>query len=410
MDPADAHLVARDHAIPGLAVVLDDDRLAEALDAAGPAGSAPVERITTRYVRYKPGTSLVTSTDVVRRDGTERVAVLAVARSAQAKLDKFIDGAGDASVRVDPRLLIAAVAWTGDRRLPGARDLQACVRDLDHSLVDAELTVLSHKPHRRVVLRADVDEAPRAIVKVHRPDDVGTVLPAVRWASRGAARELALPRMLGRRRSRGVVATEWIDGTPLDELADAPSDDVLGSLGRLLARLHTTPPGELEVGPPTPSSDTDVLHALHAIHPEAAARAAALLAALPPHTQPDSGPRVVHGDFSDDQVVVNDEGVRLIDLDRTGLGRPEEDLACWIAARMVVDPLDPDPDPLPAALVDAYADAGGPAALAAAWAAVPRALLRRAPDPFRFREPMWHQHVDAVVALAESVHALEVAS
>ena len=136
------------------------------------------------------------------------------------------------------------------------------------------------------------------------------------------------------------------------------------------------------------------------LDPALGARMLAAVDALP--VRPASAEVVLHGDYSADQVVLSDEGARLIDLDRAGVGAPARDIASAIAHETLrggtVD------GPLATGLRDGYVDGGGtwPAAdeLAGALAA---ALLGRAQEPLRTARPDWRDRAGEVIALAVEV-------
>ncbi|GAA0035507.1 MULTISPECIES: hypothetical protein [Brevibacterium] len=116
------------------------------------------------------------------------------------------------------------------------------------------------------------------------------------------------------------------------------------------------------------------------------------------------GPRPVHGDLSPDQVLIGDGEIRIIDLDRAGVGSAGMDLGRWLAACRLRD--DGNGRNLEEGFLSGYARAGGtsvsggPAAsVHDAWAAW--ALLVTAVEPWRTCRPDWQERTDRHLVLAE---------
>ena len=135
---------------------------------------------------------------------------------------------------------------------------------------------------------------------------------------------------------------------------------------------------------------TDVL----AIAPDLAGRIVPLLERLPEPAWDVA--RIVHGDFSADQVIRRDaapddtpdgmSGITIIDLDRVRLGDPHEDLGCFAAAelRRTGD------WGLLAALVEAYPR---PVRRGSLHAWTLHALVMRLLEPFRNASPTWRSEL-----------------
>jgi len=116
---------------------------------------------------------------------------------------------------------------------------------------------------------------------------------------------------------------------------------------------------------------------------------------------------VLHGDLSADQVLVRPNGdLALLDLDRSRVGDPIEDLASWIATDLRQGMRRGRAQPLPTALdeyapfVEAYQRAAGPVAPVHLHDAVAVALLMLADEPFRYRSPDWANEIERIVQAA----------
>jgi aminoglycoside phosphotransferase (APT) family kinase protein len=109
----------------------------------------------------------------------------------------------------------------------------------------------------------------------------------------------------------------------------------------------------------------------------------------------------VHGDFHDDQLLIDDDGriVGLLDVDGAGVGRRADDLGTMLAHQTVMQQIAPNPSRARHLddLRSVFADAVGDQALASQTAA---ALIGLATGPYRARETGWEQ---------ETVRRLELA-
>lgn len=403
LSPADAALVARDPAVPGLSLLLDEDRLAQRL-------GAPVRR---RYLRYKRGTACVLGLDV---DGDRAFAVAYAPRSA-AKLDKTVAAAPAGTLlAVDHALGVLVARPAADRDLTGLTCLAADPRRAlagvlpAADLRGARLTALSHKPQRRWVGRLTLRDGPPNVVRVHRPADARR-RHAVARALAGV--DLGLPSLLGADGRRGVSVLTWLPGTGLDELvADGRATAArLRAAGAVVAALHSQPvAGLAERGPREDAADLRRAAAAVAVLVPAlgqrsralAERLCAVLAERP------AAAVTAHGDLSLDQVVVADDGrAGLVDLDAVTRAEPALDLGGTLAALHVSAVLSSCPavDVIAAQLLDGYDRSLDVHRLHAHLAA---GLVRRAVEPFRLCSPRWPEQVEHVVQLAEQSAPVEV--
>ncbi|WNB87129.1 phosphotransferase [Cellulomonas sp. ATA003] len=428
LSPGDETLVRRDP-LTGLALLLDDDALAERL-------GAPVSR---GYLRHKRGVSCTLALDVGGRP-----AFALAYRPGAPKLAKTV-----AAARPDDLLLVDDAAGVVVARPPADRDLPALarlardparllarvgvrgigvrgvgVRGVGDPADPAEpaadpaasgLRTLAHKPQRRWVGLLTPASGEAVVLRVHRPADTLATLGGTR-ALQGAG--LRVPQILGADATRGVVALTWVPGTGLHRLlaAGTATADDLRATGAALAALHALPAGALPVRS-APDEVTDLRRAAEAVSsldPTLAGRAHALAERLAVAlSDRRTSPVTVHGDFSADQVVIDADGtVGLVDLDAVGGGEAEGDLGSAIAALHSgavrgADRLGPW----------AAADVTGPASAllagheAAGCAATvdedrlrvhtAAALLRRAVDPFRRCSPRWPDEVARLLTTAE---------
>ena len=416
LSPADAALVARDPALPGLAVLLDDDAVRSLL-------GVPVVR---RYLRYKPGTSCVLGATAELAGGPADVLVTAYDDDGAAKVAKTTEGAPAGAVLTgDLGRGLVAVTAAADRDLPALallaepRRRRRVLRRLLPELLDvrtAQLSTLSYKPMRRWVGLLRPESGPPVVLRAYRTGDAAAAVAALQALAGGRPRT---PRLLAADEAIGLLVLEYLPGRPLDELLerDTVPAVVLADAGRALAGLHSRIPSGL---PPQQPSDLVA----------AVAAAAAQVGVLLPHLQEpaarladalsgrlgSAGERsVVHGDFSADQVVIGPAGeVALLDLDRAAAGDAAVDVAslyaALVTARTTGSRAARSPLEVVAQVLAGYATvrtAPAPQAVAAHAAGM---LLRRVSDPFRLCAPRWPEQAQALfdAAVAVSARGLDV--
>lgn len=396
---ADAELAARDPALPGLPVLLDDAVLTRWLTE---RGLGPARR---RYLRYKPGTNCLLGLDLVE-DGGPRSAVLTTwAPGRSRKLDRARAAAPPGAVlAADEERGLLLTAPCADLRLPAVAALTHDLRVLAGllpgvDLTAAHLTPLRHKPARRWVARLAGPGLEPVLLRAHRPEVSAELHAALAALGTPAVRT---PRLLGGDPALGLSVLEWLPGRALPDVDPAEAPAHLRATGRALARLHQHPAPDLRH-----RGRDELLAAVRsaavqvgALLPAEAARAAELAGRVATRLRGPADLRVCHGDFSADQVVVGPGGPALADLDEVALDDPAVDLASATAAARLDGGRAGGPEDA-AAVLGGYATVRSlpPARLLAAHTAA--ALLRRAPEPFRLAAPSWPDGVRAALAAAE---------
>ncbi|MEJ5868805.1 hypothetical protein WDV85_13755 [Pseudokineococcus sp. 5B2Z-1] len=361
---ADAAVAARHPDLPGLAVLLDADRLRSVLAAL--AGPEPAATAVLERLRVKPGASVRAGVRLEGPDGrTPRVLVTARAgRDWDVKAHKEVDAAHrsglPAHVAPETRLLLAPAA--SDRALRGLARLRpdtgAPVRRPRGAPRggDVVATTLAHNPGRRWVGRLDP-------------------------AAPGAEGE---PLLVRRHAGGHVEVLAWVPGRPWSP--DDGPDAVRARLDEHAAGRHGTGPGAAgEARRRLERAVTAAAGGLGALDDDWGARAARLLLLLR-RLLAHEPLAPAHGDLSPDQVVVAPDGaVHVLDWDRAGLLPRGWDAASWEAAQRA---LAPGVDPVPL---------GG----RAAPAVVAATHLVRAVEPFRRRHPAWPDGVEVLLGVAE---------
>ena len=389
-----------DHArLPGAAGLLDPQRLSALLG----------QEITLDRLRIKPTASVLVS---YRAAGSAPTGVRGQALAdvgwvqLVASRDKR-DNVLRRAARSESRILEHTTADTGPYLLSGGLDSDPRLGREIHRLLghlgDAALRVLSYNPGRHAVLL--LPDSGEVLRLAARPLD-GLLQVGECW------RELGLPTIAQRRwraRRAVLIGEHWGQGD-LAGLSRHPlSMPAATRLGEIIARLHTAdvtecdlPPARIgELVPVTTEVVADLL-------PERAPQIERLSQRLRETLSAGGPPALIHGDLSPDQVLVSvdetavpGEGqlpLRVVDLDRSGLGPRSADLGSWIASCLLADV-----EEQATAFLRGYARhlALPPSTELAAWTA--RALLSSALDPMRRHSEDWLERVVRRLALAEAV-------
>jgi aminoglycoside phosphotransferase (APT) family kinase protein len=421
LSPADGDLVARDPGLPGLATLLDPDAFLEAVRQAAPG--ARLERARPRYVRYKRGTNCLVAYRLEGQGAPIDVYAKAHGRDAPVKLDKAAERRGAVGALGCSRFAIAdrglvvsvfpndsklaALACLGD---PTARRrLLSRILPRRQGLWDGALQTLRYKPERRYVARLAASDGEGVALKLYTDGSFAQVRSiAKRYASRG---RLRLPQRIGKRVRHAALALEWIEGESLPEAIAAGRGDACARVGEALAQLHADPGLELPLRSRQADAElaTELAGSLATLWPPHGRRAAALAARIAADLPRDSGTCLVHGDFYDRQVILCEDRVAILDLDRAVHASPFVDLGSFaarllrhaalgeLAASRVREAL--------AGLLEGYQAASGariPDGLAAYTAL---ALLQLAAEPFREHAPEWPDRIAALLGCAEAVMA-----
>lgn len=386
----DGQLLGADPALPGLAVLLDDDALTQFLQQRNPA----VRGAHATYLRYKPGTAMVAAVQVRTDDGERLALAQTVSRAGGAKLDKLARSAKDRRTwcYLDDELILAVASAGADRHLPG----------LNRELERPGVSTVRYKPARRWVGRRG--RGARAVLtKVFDGDQAAHGATAVKAL---AAAGVPGPQLRADRAHRHALTFAWTDGVTLDR-QDRPD---LHAAGMLLAQVHQMPwpltstPGrnwrrDVHDGGTGVADLAQVVPDLHG----PAARSGELVADLATLLAAPEAPLVTsHGDCSADQVLAEPDGsLRILDLDSLVQAPREFDLGEWIGEALArTCPPGTESEDLErfvsaglqrhAPLLAGYTEYSGAdldASRVLAIAAV--AVLSRAAEPFRLRHSRW---------------------
>jgi aminoglycoside phosphotransferase (APT) family kinase protein len=405
--PADRAVVARDPALPGLALLLDGNALASRLEGALGLRLAP------GYLRYKVGTSCTVGLVGPGRSVGEAFAAVAYPRERYGEVRRRPDWQGAATFLDDA--CVAVIPARLDRGLKALRRIAVPERraKLLRRLIGEgaavppdEPRVLRYKPGRRLVLCLAAGGTPVASLKTTGLEDfTQSLLGATAGAVLGAAP------LVGASPRQHIHVTGWIGGLPLcPALAgELPGPDALAATGAALARLHAAPP--LRPFPADRRGERRTLAGIVAdlgrLDARLAAEAERLLPRIAEALGRDPAPCFLHGDFSADQVILRDGAPVIIDYDAAGTGDPARDNGSFLARldAQAIDGIIPaeSVEAAAAAFAAGYSEAAGSAPAAAGQHA--RALVMLATEGFRTRHPDWPVRTAALLARAASVLA-----
>lgn len=344
-----ADLAHRDSRLPGLALLLDPQRLMESLG--GQLDTSRIEAIRLDYLRYKPGMNCLARYRLLLDGETQIAYAKAHGLDAPDKIDKsterpVIDGyLGPGRVVLDDRKIIfstfpndsklVSLQLLGDpdsrRRLLG-RVFGADTHWLTGSFGDA----LNYKPERRYVVRFEQENGKSALLKFYSESGYAKAYSISRKLDKTKTGSKFYPETIGRSKKYSIAAYGWKPGKTLRQLAVdgqlSPTD--LASTAEALAEFHASSRRGLSL--PGPDEQTVKLFALSDqlgfLLPGLHARAITVARTLANWLREQAPVKsAIHGDFYDKQVIVYNGKASLIDIDAARLGDPLEDLGNYIA-------------------------------------------------------------------------------
>lgn len=380
---ADAH-VAELAGLRGAEALLSDEGLSELLGTETEA----------THLRLKLGHSVIVSHRLrgsdqhgwtVLTDDADKYAKL-LSRAAKLGQEVTVH-------RSESPYLVSGGVWA-DRWL--GRELAAAHEALGP---EARWRILRYNPHRRVVAVVDhlsaQGELAQHVVRVSAGSLGHIVSTAERWRAAG----LPVTRMkpLGK---RGTATTAPLWGHT--DLLKDPFVPAARTAGRRIAELHSLPVTEAEPALPVLEADVDgCVDAVAQIAPWLADRVEVLAEKLTSAAMAQNPGRPVelHGDLSPDQILLAAPGshkIRIIDLDRAGMGPAMRDVGSWAAACRGAGLPE-----LTEAFLSGYMEvAEVDRAALSIWESY--AHLASALDPFRNREAGWADKVTQRVESAET--------
>ena len=407
--PAEADLVRRDPALPGLATVLDPAAFLAVLGRAAP-GPGP-ERAEIHYVKYKPRTYCRVKYGVqvggVRCDVEARACLPEDFRSHLEEDAPTVPGPlGPGRLMLSDSAVVVTV-FPNDPGLPQVLGLNdparraGLLRELVPArpeLWDGMARCLRYWPGRRYSVEIRGVGGARALVKAYtRKGYRRALLNARAFESRGPLR---VARLLGSSDRDRLLAFEWLPGRMLSELWLTPGFDcrTATSIGEALATLHERPATGLECWEREDEAGYVrslgleigfLCPRLSALAERLARRLSDWLAGAPEVHLP------VHSDFSDSQVLIDGKDVAIIDLDSACCGDPVDDVGSVLAQTVMYEirgkVSSARGSELRSALLQGYhlSAKGSPQDRIVPYTVA--AMLRRARFAFRARSPEWQE-------------------
>ncbi len=415
---SDAALALRDASLPGLPVLLDAEKLQATLQSCLP--HQDLRSVRVDYLRYKPGTNCIAALSL----DLGGVPTLAYAKALRSS-DRTRAESRHASTNASHAVLLPSIAtefhlFPSDHKLPHLPRVTdvawAALRsprpseDAPHSPV-LSIEPLAYKPERRFVARWHLADGRSFVAKTYLAQD----FDAVRRNAESAqlCRSVRLARLSGVRERRATLLFPWIDAQPLAASLPDPrlSESTLHEVGDCLARFHQHPAPDHLPGrfPPDEARRiANLLPAITCLVPESQPLLEHLVANLSDTIRQHPPARhLCHGDFHAGQVLLNQEGLHLLDFDELHVGDPLTDLASFIAhleretirGRLTASRR----DTFSAAILHGYASAQRTPIPSHLPTLVAARLLAETPHFFRTRDPHWSDHTLAAVERASEI-------
>lgn len=420
LSPADADLVRRDTALPGLGALLEPARLTAMIRRVLPHFDA---RLDITYVRYKPGQSCLIGYRLTDANGTSFVTATAMRRDAVGKQTKPLQQPikdslyGPGRLSFDENAILVSF-FPNDDKLSSIERLTESFswRHLLTKLLPDRTDLwnccwepIRYKPERRFVGRLTLNGTIRGSIKIYT--EAGYESARVGASAFEDGETYQLPHVLGQSDRRHVLVFSWLPGRLLAVCMREPKFEPasVAYVGAALAELHSQPANALSHRQRSTglTSLEQAAQWLAGVLPAIAKTTIALADRLiqrlqdePPISKP------IHGDFYANQVVLNRDNISFIDFDEAHRGDPACDLGAFIAhlesnaIRGHASPL--LVEPMTHALLDGYRwrleMSDERVALFTATA-----LLRLALHPFRSREAAWPETTQAILNRAEDI-------
>ncbi len=419
----DAKIAAADSELPALSTILDDDAALEFFAKHFPKLQATAACCT--YLRYKPRTSCLASFALDTSTGVHTFHLSAYGVCAESKLAKVQNvkqahGENCLAPILVPELAVVILPFPSDKELPsieGMTTREGRVRILsrlspedDHELLSADWVLLRYKPERRLVVRLDVGNQAKAVLKFHSEKVYAQSLRATK--SLGSLARFPTARPLGHSDRHRAVLYRWLPGESLASLitrAQLPAKTI-HKVGRLLAQLHSQQTTKLprralkeETQKIQRSADdlAIILPSVKDLLNAVSEKCVEQLSQLQPIEV------AIHGDCHPQQFLVDESKVAILDLDNAAMGHPAEDLGNFLAhlerevllgrvRRSLCEQLSEE-------LTAGYFEESTATAHGNPQAYLAAGLLRLAHEPFRYRQPDWPRQTKNLVERANAI-------
>lgn len=374
LSQSDAQLIAHEHALSGLPLLLNNDAFANKLASNFP--DIGIDAARTTYVRYKPGVNCLVAFDLqTDRGNTTLYAVTYHAKEQRKIHNRYAHFVSNNLLGIDSLLLDEGVTvvypFPNDRRLsrlPLFDGAEMRYKILKHTLPkyphlwDASIHPVRVKPERRYVARLEKYNQ-HALLKLYTDRDFNAASTNSKIFSSDSTLQIA--QRLGRSKRHCLQILEWMPGCSLDTQIDkiSPDKEIGYRIGVALAEFHTQPSKHVDFFQlPDELASLDAAQAaIIAIAPHFSERVTKLQQRLAQSISDclEEG-ATIHGDFSADQILLCSEAsekeqvsdrammarpmtsrpmtsrpmatkIGLLDLDRARYGDPATDLGSFAA-------------------------------------------------------------------------------
>jgi hypothetical protein len=347
LSAADAELARIDPALPGLSTLLDSDAFSARLRRALPYLDVETAHLT--YLRYRPGLSCLVGYRLQGAQGWELDLAATAYRGndrkklAHAREAVFRGGAPASGLFVLEDCASVVSIFPRDRRLPAL----ARLADRHHrkrvlaellpghpELRRGRLYSLVYKPEHRHVALFHADHGDRIVIKAYTRRGYETAKQAATiFTGHGRFR---VPRLIGSSDRRHLLAFDWLPGRTLDEplTSSTPPLTSVAVTGAALAEFHAQNPYRLSLheGGKTEAALFATAKAIRYLCPDQGERACRLACHLGDRLRENAPtPRALHGNFQPRHVLLTDDAVAFLDLDKAARGNPAVDLGNFLA-------------------------------------------------------------------------------
>ncbi|MCA9840231.1 MAG: aminoglycoside phosphotransferase family protein [Trueperaceae bacterium] len=408
--PTDLELIRRDTELPGLGLLLDAEVMLAHFQKAFPERGYSDLQIL--YVRYKPQTSCLVRLELETSGGLEQAYASAYQTDNHDKFSK---------AELAPEQLCKVLRAEGLvlQRFPYDRNLKHLAELLDplmrsgllkkalgQAMGDSQLKPLVYKPERRFVAKLETKSTSFAL-KQYSSQSFDQALASAKALE---ALDLPIAKLQGSSEKHKLIAFDWLNGKTLRELflENQACPDTLYSLGQTLAKVHMQDASSFPSRSRTFEKERLIAlnHYVGWLLPNLGSQLSQLTSflskefsrAAPCHN-------LVHGDFYDKQVLVNEDEISLIDFDDAYRGDPAHDIGLFTAhleRNLLIGRLSERQCKmsLPAFLEGYKSLRPLPERIDLYTAAE---LIGLAPHFFRNREPDWAQQTEDLLARASEI-------
>ena len=415
LQPADEELIERDRVLGNtLGLLLDEAAFTAALQARLP--SVTISSLRAVYVRYKPHTNCLIAYRVAI-DGNE-LDIYAKGYESSGLVNAF-DGPEDAAFALGGGAFslrgTAAVVFFSPydqelRALKGLLQKESRFREKllrrllpNHThLCKGQIQTLRYKPERRFIGHlSDSSDKPAALIKVYHGRAFHKAARATDFHSDGP---LQIAGLLGRSDTQHILAFEWLSGRSLEALLDHPTTTLnLRLTGEALARLHAQSPAGLGQRRQIAGALEEVANSLEALIPLKTGNFRLLAREISRHLANTASQKCsIHGNFHGKHVLVTNEGIALLDLDKAAYGDPISDLGSFLAhleQKALFEEMNPNRlETARTALLAGYErESKCTVSRDVLRIHTAAALMQLTLDPFRNRQPDWSARTSAIL-------------